>query len=157
MNSVCIALVLNAVNGGTYSLNMDILMAHLTKTPFTIFLSNLDLKGWEKNKANLVKAEMRHVFFCLTALRFYLKKYFAEICKTLWIILCEITYYILGLLVYSQSLCCYVNSKHSLVWILNSAIGDSGGKKLLASCIPRPMSKSQFKQEVVLAIRTGER
>lgn len=45
MNSVCIALVLNAVNGGTYSLNMDILMAHLTKTPFTIFLSNLDLKG----------------------------------------------------------------------------------------------------------------
>lgn len=125
---MCIALVLNAVDGGAYSLNMDILMAPLTKTPFTIFLSNLDIKGWEKNKTNLVKAVMQHVLFCLTALCFYLKKYFAEICKTLWIILCEITYYILGLLLYSQSLCCYVNSKHSLVWILNSVIGDRGEK-----------------------------
>lgn len=74
-----IALILNAVNGGAFSLNVDILLPSLTKTPFTIFL---DVKGQEKNKTNLVKAEMQHVSSWLAALHFYLKKYFAEMCKT---------------------------------------------------------------------------
>ena len=77
-----IALILNAMHGGAYSLNMEILMPSLTNTPFTIFLTNLDIKEQEKNKTNLVKAEMQYVLFWLIALLFYLKKYFAEICKT---------------------------------------------------------------------------
>lgn len=63
MDSVFIALILNAMNGGAYSLNMDRLMPSLPKTTFTIFLTDLDIKGQEKTKTNLVKAEMQQMLY----------------------------------------------------------------------------------------------
>lgn len=63
MDSVFIALILNAMNGGAYSLNVDRLMPSLPKTTFTIFLADLDIKGQEKTKTNLVKAEMQQMLY----------------------------------------------------------------------------------------------
>lgn len=40
----------SAMNGAAYSLDKDILIPSLTKTPFTIFLTDLDLKKKDKEK-----------------------------------------------------------------------------------------------------------
>lgn len=42
-------MIFNAVKGSAFPLNMDLLMSPLTKTPFTIFLTNLNIKGQEND------------------------------------------------------------------------------------------------------------
>lgn len=69
------------MNGDVYSFNMEVVMPTLTKTTFTIFLTNLGIKKKQQEKTpNLVKAEMQQLLYfdllhCVLILRNTLQRY----------------------------------------------------------------------------------